>query len=407
MKYNFFVNQSNVKGVLKERPEDFIVCEITKSGEKLKLDSKFEKPDEPGNFTVIVLQKRNWDTVQALFKISKLLHRGKKAFSFAGTKDKRAVTVQLASFYKVEKQKFFSLSIKDIKINGAWYSQNPLNLGDLLGNSFEISVKILDENEGGMLDSLEEFQELQRVPNYFGEQRFGFRGNNFNIGILLLKKEFEKAVMEFLCSTENEKNKEAIEARKRLLNENDFSAALEYFPKYLRNERNMLFELSKNPKNFVGAFRRLPRSIRLIFIHSVQARLFNEELDARVKSNDFSGLYKCPSNFYGFPDSKKVQKDGDYPLGSLIGYETQTNSYEDELLSRYGISKGDFLIKEFPELSQKGTLRPFIVPVKDFSYSIKEDPEEKSAKKASFTFDLPNGSYATTVLSQFFDFSDQ
>jgi len=389
----FFIKTKKEEAKIKEKPEEFIVEEITKDGEILRVNQKFEKNDEEGDFVVFVLQKRLWDTYQALLKISKALNRGKKAFSFAGTKDRRAITTQLASFYKIEKEKLLQLKIKDIQINGAWKSKEGIKLGELLGNRFEILVKTKNYEE----EYFNEFKKICKIPNYFGPQRFGVRKNNFDIGIKLLKRDFESAALEFLCSTKNEKNKIAIEAREKLRKEMDFKKALEYFPRFLRYERKMLSFLSEQPKNFIGAFRKLPRSLKLMFIHAVQAQIFNEVLEKKVKENALEKeKRRCGSNFYGFPDLQNISENGEFPLGNLIGYESVLDPYEEEALSKYSISKEDFLFKEFPEISQKGKLRPLVVAVKDFEFK-KEDNGIK------LCFSLPNGSYATVLLMQFFE----
>ena len=51
------------------------------------------------------------------------------------------------------------------------------------------------------------------MPNYFGPQRFGERQNNQEVGKGDSKGDFEGAVMEFLTSTENERNAKVTEAR--------------------------------------------------------------------------------------------------------------------------------------------------------------------------------------------------
>jgi len=389
----FFIKTKKEEGKIKEKPEDFIVEEITKDGEILRVNQNFEKNDEEGDFVVFVLQKRLWDTYQALLKISKALNRGKKAFGFAGTKDRRAITTQLASFYKVEKQKLLAIRIKDIQINGAWKSKQGIRLGELLGNRFEILVKTKNYEE----EYFNEFKKLCKIPNYFGPQRFGARKNNFDIGIKLLKRDFESAALEFLCSTKNERNEEAKEARERLREEMDFKKALEYFPRFLKYERRMLSLLSEQPKNFIGAFRTLPRSLKLMFIHAVQAQIFNEVLEKKVKENTLEKeKRRCKQNFYGFPDLQNISENGEFPLGNLIGYESILDPYEEEALSKYSISKEDFLFKEFPEISQKGKLRPLVVAVKDFEFKAENEGVRLS-------FSLPNGSYATVFLMQFFE----
>ena len=141
-----------IGGTLKNAPENFIVEEITNDGTILTLssehgavnktlDSRLEtKENEAGKFVHFILQKRNWSTSDAINAIAKCSHVSASRFNFAGTKDKVSISTQLASCFGLEKEKIESLNIKDIKINGAWYANDKVRLGDLLGNRFTIRV---------------------------------------------------------------------------------------------------------------------------------------------------------------------------------------------------------------------------------------------------------------------------
>lgn len=52
------------------------------------------------NFCICVLYKDNIDTIQAVNMIAKNLRIQSKRINYAGTKDKRAKTTQLLSFFK-------------------------------------------------------------------------------------------------------------------------------------------------------------------------------------------------------------------------------------------------------------------------------------------------------------------
>ena len=149
----------------------------------------------------------------------------------------------------------------------------------LAGNRFTIKVRDVTG-----ADNLERsIEALNGVfPNYFGEQRFGSRKNNFDVGLAILKGDFEGAVMNFLTDISNETNQEAIEARTRLAGDHDFTEALDYFPTYLKYERTILDYLSKYERNFANAIRKLPRSINLMFVHSVEDMIFNRQLEKMI-----------------------------------------------------------------------------------------------------------------------------
>ena len=359
-----------IGGSIKNSPDDFIVEEIGKDGTVFEIDGLMEGKDEEGNYTHFILQKREWTTEGAIRRIAKQLQIGKKRFNYAGNKDKIALSTQLVSVFKIEKEKILSLDLKDIRINGAWSAKEKIKLGELQGNRFIIKVR--GAVNGGKVNEI--YGELDgRFPNYFGEQRFGTtRKNTHLIGEQLLRGRYDKAAMLFLSDSKGESNEEAKTARGHLEQTEDFSAALKEFPKYLRLERSMLEHLSKNPNDYVGALRALPRGTLLMFVHAFQSYLFNRILSDRIAEGEI--------------------KPGNSESGNIIGYETEPNEREKALLEELEIKTKDFKIKGIPELSSKGNCRTLLATLKNFSF-----------ENDTFRFSLPAGSYATVALREFLD----
>lgn len=383
-------------GVVKSSPEDFIVNEITSHGHALVTGQKYAASDldeeeiTDGKFTTFVLQKRNWDTVGALIRISKLTGHGKKSIGYAGTKDRQSVSTQLASIYGVEPERLLGIRLKDVSINGAWRS-NGVELGSNIGNSF--SVKIHECKPQGAEGVLEELGGM--APNYFDRQRFGMRLNNFAVGMHILKGDFNAALMEFLTDTNLETNEDAISARNKLAETRAFGEALAYFPRYLKNER-MAIEYMSRYDNPANALRRLPRGVLMMFIHSVQSYLFNASLEARIADGDLSSNVMCGRNAYGFPDAGAVASSGDFAMGSIPGYETKPDTlkeYEKDRIDDLGITLESFKIKSMPELSMRGSYRTLLTPVKDISHS-------SEGSTLTLNFSIPSGSYATIFLNE-------
>ncbi len=394
-------------GDIKCSADDFIVEEIQKDNVVLELGRTYSNielgmdANPKGKFTVFVMQKNCWNTTQALKAIAKRCGRGFRSVGFAGTKDRVSVSTQLCSVFGATPEILGSLHMKDLIVNGAWASDAGISLGDLLGNRFTIVVR--DPDDYDAVSSIND--ELEGVfPNYFGEQRFGFRDNNVSVGTSILKGDFEAAVMEFLTGTKNEHNEAAIEARERLGKERDFFEALDYFPEYLKYERSMLERLSQYPTDYTNALRKLPRQLLLMFVHSIEAQLFNAELESRVAEGDIAprgGDNACLTDRFGFPDINKVvtAKDADgkkcFGLGSIVGFETgKLTDSETDMLEKLGLSKEQFKVKRMPELSMKGSYRVLFAPYTGFSSFI-----EDSAIKMQFS--LPAGSYATVLLNEF------
>ncbi len=390
------------RGRIKSSPEDFIVEEISKNGTTLEAGKSFTAADlgfqdatPDSKFTVFVMQKRGWNTAQALTNIARKCRRGRKSAGFAGTKDKVSTSVQLCSMYGVTPEELSGVRIRDISINGAWRSDTEVKLGDLLGNSFRVKIdgmaapgqiEIVDKELGGIF------------PNYFGQQRFGFRDNNVEIGLDIMKGAFESAASRFLTDTNNENNGDAVAARRRLASEQDHKAALGYFPQYLKYEITVLRHLAQYPTDYAGALRKLPRNILLMFVHSVDSRIFNRELDSRIESGKTTperGDLVCLADAYGFPDIEKSQKwdgKGRFVAGNIIGYNTEPNEIEKSIMEEMGITASSFKVGGMPELNCKGDHRALFAPYLRFKF------DETSS---TLSFSLPSGSYATVLLDEF------
>ena len=127
-----------------------------------------------GSYCVFVLYKENKDTMDAINLLAKLLRLNTKSFAYAGTKDRRAVTVQQVSTYKVTAERLQALNktLKNLCLGDFRYAKEPLRLGDLSGNHFIITLRNVtgtDEEIAAAMSSLEH----DGFINYYGLQRFG------------------------------------------------------------------------------------------------------------------------------------------------------------------------------------------------------------------------------------------
>lgn len=402
-------NGERARGILKSRAEDFRVEEITQNGTVLEIDKAYT-PDmlgfdelSEGKFSIFVMQKTNWNTAQALKAIARKFRRGIKSTAFAGTKDRTSISTQLCSIFGVKPEELKGIHVKDISINGAWYGNSKVEMGSLVGNRFGIVAR--DASNCNNIESI--MQELQGIfPNYFGEQRFGNRGINVEVGTAILKGDFESAAMKFLTETQNETNEDAKEARTRLAKELDFKEAMKYFPEYLKYERLMIEYLVKYPSNYANAIRKLPRSISLMLIHSVEAHIFNKSLEERISSNETNpkkGDIVCPENTFGFPDLQNTMefdsaKGRQFVLGNIVGYDTEhITETEQKVMEELGITMESFKVQGLNELNSRGTHRVMFAPYKDIRYSCNDDDT------IGLNFSLPLGSYATVFMDEFIE----
>ncbi|MBU1197607.1 tRNA pseudouridine(13) synthase TruD [Candidatus Micrarchaeota archaeon] len=397
-------------------PEHFIVEEIIPTGDVLKINEAFTKKDEDDlkpayYFTQFILQKRLWTTAHAIREVARRLHLSQKRLNYAGNKDRNAVTTQRCSAFAVEPERIMNLRIKDITILGAWKTKEKVALGEVMGNRFTIRVpsKTYDAKT---------IQEKARaasmtIPNLFGPQRFGsVRNITHEIGKRLVQEKYAEAITHYLTAhDEQEHHAEARHARKRLKETMDYTEALRTFPQHLRIERTLIAHLAKQPNDHLGAFRKLHRSMQLLFVHAYQSHLFNQVTERRKRAGHLLhaniGDAYASLNENGFPNletmhriedaeqremaQEKVNERKAVLLGRLIGYESDLGEAEQNLLAEEGISLQQFHLRSLPELSPKGGWRPLFLFLNDFQANEEND-------WSVLRFSLPAGSYATVAL---------
>ena len=368
----YLSDTEGIKGSIKQTPDDFIVCEITPEGTVLKPGKNETFEDKGGDYTHFTLEKRDWNTMRAVSEISKRVGVSRKRFKFAGTKDRKALTVQRVSAWKVSKENLEKVRLKDIELRDFSKSDEPVNLGCLQGNYFMINI---DGVEEGLKRTKSIVKELDgKVPNFFGLQRFGNRLNNHIVGRKLLKGSLEEAAMEFLCGgRENEENENAREAREAFEKSRDVKGALNDFPNYLGYEKSVLNHLAVVPTDYAGALRRLPKKLRWMFVHAYQAYIFNHALSRHIKEGN------APEEL------------------PLVGSESAVDDTTAQILLDEDIKKEEFEIKPMPELSSKGEFRRSFITFKEF----KAEDLNPATQKIRVSFKLGKGSYATSVLREF------
>jgi len=377
-----------IGGTIKGEPEDFIVEEITPEGILLETGKSHAFGSTPGDYTHFTLEKRNWDTMRAAKEVAKRLGSSHTRIKYAGTKDRRSISTQRMSVWKTPAEKLAKVNIKDITLRDFSSSPEPVNLGNLNGNRFTINIAGVSKDAEAQVKKI--IGELDgKAPNFYGTQRFGSRLNNHKVGRHLLRGDFRGAVMEYLCGTGNEPE-DATAARERLRDSSDFKAALKEFPDYLGFEKSVLNRLVREPTDFAGAFRELPKKLRLMFVHSVQGYVFNLALSEYLEKGDLAGI------------PEKL---------SLVGYATTPDKVTEGVLAKEGLTLQEFKIPSMPEMSLEGEFRDALVPFQGFEIlGLTEIPRDKGCdSKEGFNggdsnikmrFSLPPGAYATVLLGE-------
>jgi tRNA pseudouridine13 synthase len=405
----FLIKSSPLGGQLKRRIEDFIVEEILPDGTVCKIEQLNQMPPPrialniPPNPNPLKLdqlhvrmEKFNLETTFAIRNLSRGTGNSVKRIGYAGLKDKRALTCQRISLWKPDIEKLKRFGMRGMALHHAEWSDTRIELGDLRGNQFTIVIRDIPFSIEETTEKIMDFSHTltQGIPNYFGEQRFGgYRNVTHVVGKLLLQGKIEEAVMTYLTKESVGEMEDAALARKNLRETMDFKKALEAFPDTFHFERAMLNHLVFLPKDFAGAFQRLPTKTRYLFTHAYQSHIFNQIVAERVRK----GLF--------YPMEGDILENG-IPTALLPGSESKMASgipgeIERDVLSHEKIDSAFFKNQKLGELSSWGMRKPILLRVHDFALGKVESDELFEGKtKALVTFWLEKGTYATTVLRE-------
>ncbi len=221
------------------------------------------------------LCKENKDTGDAIGVLSRILHVKPRSFGFAGTKDRRGVTSQRVTIFKVRAARMAKLRLLGMKVGNYRYVDRDLRLGDLKGNLFTLTLRGIEE--GSQLSISEAVRTLRTSGfiNYFGLQRFGSHSIGTHVvGAALLRGAWEEAVDLILRPRDGDKPQVAM-ARSIFKEQGNAAAALKHMPTWCVAERSLLEGLVRAQKNdYVSAFSSIPRTTRKMYVHAYQVRNF-------------------------------------------------------------------------------------------------------------------------------------
>ncbi len=378
-------------GRIKAEPEDFVVEEIA-----------LYEPSGEGQHVYVYLEKRGLSTYQVVNAIARRLGVPARDIGYAGMKDARAVTRQMISIDSVEPGQVEALELPGIKLLRISRHRNKLKMGHLAGNRFTLRVRDTSQETLPIAEGV--LAELQRrgVPNYFGEQRFGMRGNTHRLGWALLRGDAEAFVYEYLGHPQAE-DRPDVQAARAACDAGDYPAALAQWPSSLPEERRVLAALVRNGGDAAQALRVLDKKLRRLFVSAYQSYLFNRLLAQRIRNmdqleaGDVAFIHASGAAFV-VEDPMTEQPRADRfeisPSGPLLGpksllAEGRPGQQERELLKESGLSLAEFRL---PGVKFKGARRPFRIPLADVQVAWDGG--------LVVSFRLPAGSYATEVLRE-------
>ncbi|PHQ82570.1 MAG: tRNA pseudouridine(13) synthase TruD [Phycisphaera sp.] len=333
-----------IGGVIKERPEDFIVEE-----------QPLYQPVGEGEHCYLFIEKTGIGTPEMVEIVAKHFGVRDRDVGVAGQKDAHAVTRQLVSVHTPGKtvESFPMLEHPSMGVLWVDMHTNKLRMGHLAGNRFSIKVRGVEMTIAPAALAVVKQLETQGVPNRFGPQRFGNRGDNHVLGKALL--------------------------------------------------------LGESRKKFGISRRRL-------FLNSLQSALFNEVLDRRIADgalgsltegdlawkHDSGSVFAVDADVLAHADtSERLASLAISPSGPMWGAKMSraagtTDETELLALAKFELTLDDFANSHHAKLVP-GVRRPLRVAITDCQV---EGGIDEHGGHVRLAFDLPPGTFATAVLRE-------
>ena len=131
-----------------------------------------------GEFVAVKVRKTDCNTLFVGEQLAKFAGISARNMSYAGLKDRKAVTEQWFSLQMPGQPTpdFNQFSFEGVEILDVTRHQRKIRIGSLQGNHFEILLRNAEETDE--LKERLDFLAKNGFPNYFTEQRFGRDGNN-------------------------------------------------------------------------------------------------------------------------------------------------------------------------------------------------------------------------------------
>lgn len=167
-------------GVIKAAPQDFAVVE----------DLGY-CPDGEGEHVLVRIRKTGANTRFVAEALAKFMKVPARDLSYAGMKDRHAVTEQTLCF-RVPGNAMPALTgfaLDGVEILEVVRHKRKLRVGALAGNAFRLVVRQISQRDE-VEARLTHIRQCG-VPNYFGEQRFGRNGNNLVTALKLARQEIQ------------------------------------------------------------------------------------------------------------------------------------------------------------------------------------------------------------------------
>lgn len=380
---------------IKCRPEDFRVNEIL----RLKLKSH-------GAYSIYRLEKRFWNTLDVIRQVQSRYRL--KGFSRAGLKDRYSLSTQYLSLPGKGPER---ITAPNYRLTFIGMADEPVTPAVLLGNQFQITVRSLNHEEVDILEQSLPAVKKFGVANYYDEQRFGSaRHHKGFIARKLIDGHYNGALKLFLATPSPDDDGSIRKIKQEMaLNWGKWERCLKVVP---FEGREAIKYLVKQPKDFEGAVKHLPRTLLELFINAYQSWLWNESLKLLLEEMG-RGRLRVRYNFGEMVFFEDLTTDEARYLTQLaIPAPAPRAEFRSEKVARIVQSVMENEGLELNSLKLKFRLRGLYFkpwnrqavfkPKKLRIETVQSDELYPGMSKVKLSFVLPPGCYATVLLKRLF-----
>lgn len=384
-------------GRIKDAPDDFLVEEIP-----------LYEPGGSGTHTYFCIEKRGMTTLHAVRNIARALGVPHRVIGYAGLKDAEAVTRQVLSVEHVPPERITALDRPNLRVLWTNLHTNKLRLGHLKGNRFVIRVR--GAEAGRLADARATLERLARdgVPNYFGAQRFGLRGDTWALGRALLRRDWVEFIS-ILLGRPGDNDRGDIRHARELFEQGRYDEAARAWPYPLRDERTACLAMARTGGSHQRAAYGVDKSLKRLYVSAFQSYLFNQVVAQRIRKlgtlMDGDLAYRHANGAVFRVESAAVEQPRAdafeiSPSGPLFGYrmtdpQGRPHEIEEAVLSASGFAPEDFRAAGAHKV--KGARRALRFQPRDADAS---EGSDERGDYYEFRFALEAGCYATMVLRE-------
>ncbi|XP_041460538.1 pseudouridylate synthase 7 homolog-like protein [Lytechinus variegatus] len=288
-------------------------------------------------FTGFTLQKINTETLSAIQQLARLIGVQTSAFTYAGIKDKKAVTTQEMAVKDITSKRLEDISNQLpqwLKVGSIHPRTKPMVTAELWGNHFDITLqnverkaessKIEDGSEGcGRVELKTSIEhcikcvEEKGFINYFGEQRFGASSHDpsqalttispADVGHAILQGNYKEAVSLILspddgpCANPSDHTNVAKRCFRHVGSPRE---ALKLMPAMKTRECLLLKALNRHGTDDEGCIKALmniPHNMRQMYVHAFCSLLWNQMASWRMR---YHGYQVVEGDLVSTTDSK-------------------------------------------------------------------------------------------------------